>query len=229
MYINKQLDVRAVPHEGIGKNKIDNIPLGIGITETRYVDPFVGAGKMFFSVMSRYNMESAVIYDPNPEVRNFYRQLKSNPCEMLDFYEKYENELEERDFAERQKYMRVCLRRLDYALSGSEEQKLTRRATLFCFAKNYHYLLETHVDSGIIRNNGVLLTPRFCGSKPLSALADIMSKTTVADGDFTECLNYVNGEAVVRIASPSDCSVSKEAVYSFRQIAEGLNARLIED
>lgn len=220
------LNMKKVPSAGIEKGGTEQFPLGLGITATRYIEPFVGCGKVFYSVMSGYRMDSAVICDENPEILNFYRQLKSHPDELIELYLKYEDGLDDRDYEERQSYIRSCLRRSDFSYSNTEEGRLLKKAAIFCFAKNYHYLLENKVVAGIITLSGGTLAPKFYGSEPMVALSKILRRTTILDGNFTECLNYVNSEAIIRIAPPKNHDYP-EKVNSFLSIAKGLGAQVI--
>lgn len=221
------LNMKKVPGAGIESGGIEQFPLGLGITSDIYIDPFVGCGKTFYSVMSAYRMESAVICDENPEVLNFYRQLKNHPDEAIGLYLKYEDGLDDRDYEERQSYIRSCLRRSDYSFSTSEENRLIKKAAIFCFAKNYHYLLENKVSAGVINIANGNISPKFYGEEPLRVLAKLLKKATILDGNFTECLNYVNSEAIIRIAPPVKNHDYPERISSFLAVAKGLGAQVI--
>lgn len=229
MYVSfkQMVNMKEVPKEGIVKGGIEEFPLGIGITATRYIDPFVGAGKTFYSVMTGYNMESAVICDESPELINFYAQMKKHPEELIEMYLKYEDGLDDRDFTDRQKYVRSCLKRADYIYSKSEETRRMNKAAVYCFAKNYNYLLKVRLVSGVTNQRDLIMNPLFCGHKPLSVLAEILQKTTIIQGRFTECLNYVNGEAIIRIAPPEKSFTDSDALKSFVKIAKGLGAQIV--
>jgi DNA adenine methylase len=51
---------------------------------SRYIEPMVGGGAVFFSLASRNNPPESVINDLNAELINAYRQIKANPNLVIE-------------------------------------------------------------------------------------------------------------------------------------------------
>lgn len=51
---------------------------------SNYYEPFVGGGAVFFDVVQRFNIKSAVLYDINPELILTYRVIQQNVNELSD-------------------------------------------------------------------------------------------------------------------------------------------------
>lgn len=64
-------------------------------TIINYFEPFVGGGAVFFDVAQRYKIQSAFLYDINPELILSYRVIQKDVLKLIeilaDFKKRYEN------------------------------------------------------------------------------------------------------------------------------------------
>lgn len=65
------------------------------LSPTKYVEPFFGGGAVYFDILKTYGIhhkETAIINDVNQDLIDMYRNIKSNPKELLYFCNNLEKE-----------------------------------------------------------------------------------------------------------------------------------------
>ncbi len=71
---------------------------------TKYVEPFVGGGSVFFYIFENYELEEYVINDACKELINTYKEIKRDVESVIDALSKMENEYLECDESEYKRY-----------------------------------------------------------------------------------------------------------------------------
>ena len=67
-------------------------PGGLGITITKYAEPFVGGGALLFDILSSYQLEAVFISDINAELINTYQAIRDNAEDLIELLGSYEEE-----------------------------------------------------------------------------------------------------------------------------------------
>lgn len=62
-----------------------------------YYEPFVGGGAVFFDVVQRFKIKSAVLYDVNQELILTYRAIQQDVYRLIEFLNSYQKEYERFD------------------------------------------------------------------------------------------------------------------------------------
>lgn len=164
----------------------DRLPKSYG----HYYEPFVGGGAVFFELAPR----EATINDINASLINAFRQIRSNPQEVMDALDEIDNgQLECED---PKSYYYSIRERYNAHLSG-ETHDITSAALLIYINK--------HCFNGLYRVNakGLFNVP-YNGSTKASytrenilALSEALANVTIMNGDFENaCTDAQSGDFV---------------------------------
>ncbi len=173
-----------------------------------YIEPFVGGGAVFFYIAQLYPIKESVICDINPELILTWRVVKQDVTALIrllsDLQEMYDTRDEAlqldlfyqiRDDLNRQKPS------FDYETYGSHTIK---RASQLLF-------LNKTCFNGLFRLNsrgefnvpfGKYKNPNIVQEKNLIRASHLLTHTTIIQGDFTTCLEYVTSSSFVYIDPP---------------------------
>lgn len=55
-----------------------------------FYEPFLGSGAVFFDVVQKYNVESAMLYDINPELIITYKSIQNNVFNLIEILHRLE-------------------------------------------------------------------------------------------------------------------------------------------
>ena len=215
------------------KHKIDinelkpQLPLDLGVLLTRYVDPFVNNGKMYYEIMSYSGMEDAVICDKDPEIINIYKVVKTNPESLIENLRESEDKFNYETWEEKRILYKSNLGKFSY-IKGNNDKKLSLlRASILIFLiaankyfkENYDNIIEPELTA-----NPIFI----CPEEKIRKMSDYLSVTKIIQGDFNECLPYVNKRTfmIVNPKPPLDPRTLK-AVESFNKIASYKGAEII--
>lgn len=152
---------------------------------TRYFEPFVGGGAVFYEIVQNNNLEFSGINDINQKLMTTYQQIKSKPNELISILEKLEKdykrktEEERKDFfyAVREKYNKDKLNDLDIA--------------------TYLVYLNKTCFNGMYRENskggynvpfGDQKNPTICDKENLLAASECLKNTKITNLSFEESI-----------------------------------------
>ncbi|MDR2509272.1 MAG: DNA adenine methylase, partial [Spirochaetaceae bacterium] len=67
----------------------------------KYVEPFLGGGAQYFSVLEKYNIKNAYLSDLNRDLILTYLVIQKKPDELLDFLEQYQKNYDKTEIEKR--------------------------------------------------------------------------------------------------------------------------------
>ncbi len=186
---------KRLPHE-ILQNK----------TISRYVEPFVGGGAMFFFLQIKYEIGESFLSDSNQDLILTYEVIKKDTkgliqelSEIEDLHlKKSENERKENYYSIRDAYNN---QEIDYQTKSPE---WIRRAAYFIF-------LNKTCFNGLYRLNskglfnvpfGRYKNPTICDEENLKAVQDSLKDTNLFQGDFTDSKEYINDKSFIYLDPP---------------------------
>ena len=108
-----------------------NLPEGMGITITKYAEPFVGGGALLFALLNEYLFEEIYINDNNKELINAFSVVKNNCLELVDQLQTMQEEYGKLNSDEQQAYY-YCQRDRFNELTLKEDTNIVK-AALFIF------------------------------------------------------------------------------------------------
>ncbi len=160
-------------------------PEGLGISITKYAEPFVGGGAVLFDILSSYELESVFISDINAELVNTYLSIRDNSKNLIEMLREYEKEYLPLDIENRKEYYYIKRERFNELMShplGLES------ATLFIFLNRTCFNGLYRVNSKGFFNvpMGAYKNPTICDSKNLSNLSKALANIEIVCGDYRQ-------------------------------------------
>lgn len=175
---------------------------------SRYVEPFVGGGAMFFFLKSKYDLKESFLFDKNKELIMAYEVIKTNHKQLTDelgkiedvHLHKSENDRKENYYRIRDTYNRQ-MRGFDYLHYHDE---WVGRAAYLIF-------LNKTCFNGLFRQNskgefnvpfGRYKNPTICDEDNLARVHKVLQDTNLFCGDFTDSGDYINNNCFIYLDPP---------------------------
>jgi DNA adenine methylase len=175
---------------------------------TRFVEPFVGGGAMFFYFRHRFPFAESTICDINPELILAYQVIRESANNLIAELEALDSAFTGKDDREREAfYYRV---RDEFnetrADAGHRRQKAAeiRHVAQLVFLNHtcYNGLFRVNKKGGFNVPFGRYKKPDILNRDNLLAVAGLLTDTRIIRGDFTACRKYVDDTTFVYLDPP---------------------------
>lgn len=179
-------------------------PANLGVTITKYCEPFIGGGAILFDITSNYEIEEILINDINPELINTYIQIKTNLDQLLNLLDIMQNEFWILETDQRKEYYYTKRERFNFLKITCDKNVNTEKAALFIF-------LNKTCFNGLFRVNkqglfnvpiGSYKKPLICDTTNLTAINKILQNVNIKCGDYKECIDFIDENTFVYIDPP---------------------------
>lgn len=174
----------------------------------RYVEPFVGSGAVFFHIVQTYPIETLFIADINAELILAYRTIKQNVealiVELAAVQERYSlmTETERKSFYYEQRDLYNADKAgIDYA--AFQESWVRRTAQMIFFNKTcYNGLFRVNSRGEYNVPFGRYKNPTISDPFNLRAVSEILQRTEIHNGSYSECIGEVDDATLVYFDPP---------------------------
>ena len=194
--------VKWVGGKGQLIDEIEKLFLANGKTATKYAEPMVGGGALFFSMLSKYQFEELYISDINAELINAYVAIKRDVETLIErlkemqmtFLPLDENSRKFYYYSVRDKFNTVKL----------NDGTSTEKAALFIF-------LNKTCFNGLYRVNrkglfnvpmGAFKNPTICDAENLRNIHNALQNVAIVCGDYTLSKSFIDNKTFVYIDPP---------------------------
>ena len=183
--------------------EIDNeIPNFIKQNQFTYIEPFVGAGAVFFWIIQKYpNINEAVINDINPDLMNTYQIIKENVEKLIQLLKIWENEFHslENNINEKKEYYYSKRKLFNKRKSDNVTQ-----AALFIFLNRtcFNGLYRVNSKNEFNVPIGSYKKPMICDEENLRAVNEVLQNVTILCGDFEKTLKYAENITLFYLDPP---------------------------
>lgn len=176
---------------------------------TKYVEPFVGGGAVFFELSSLYDFETVVLNDINDELILTYTVIKSNVEELIDYLHRIRSEFLELDNLEEKSEVYYKVRNefnqekkhIDYK---KESYDWIRHAGNLIFLNktcfNGLYRLNRKGEFNVPYNKSK--APSIFDEENLRQVSKALKNAILLKGDFENVAEYVDENTFVYIDPP---------------------------
>jgi DNA adenine methylase len=175
---------------------------------TRYVEPFIGGGAVFFALNQRFSFERSYICDVNEELFLSYRVIKRSVKKLISELEMLETAYLSKSEKKREVFY--------YEVRDSFNQKLPEidfghystawiaRAAQIIFLNRtcYNGLFRVNQKGGFNVPFGRYRNPDILNRDNLENVASLLKTTTILQGDFTRCRKSVDKHTFVYFDPP---------------------------
>ena len=169
---------------------------------TKYCEPMVGGGALFFNILSKYDIEQFYISDINAELINAYQVIKSDVDSLIEklqemqmlFYPMNENGRKFYYYSIRDKFNKLQL----------HETTIIEKAAYFIF-------LNKTCFNGLYRVNrkgqfnvpmGAYKNPMICDEENLRNINKVLQNVTIVCGDYSLSQQFIDKDTFVYLDPP---------------------------
>jgi len=183
--------------------EIDNeIPNFIKKNQFTYIEPFVGAGAVFFWIIQKYpNINKAIINDINSDLINTYRIIKENVDKLILLLKIWEKEYHslQNNIHEKKEYY-YSKRKL---FNKRQSDNITQ-AALFIFLNRtcFNGLYRVNSKNEFNVPIGSYRKPMICDEENLLAVSEVLQNVTILCGDFEKTLEYSENNTLFYLDPP---------------------------
>lgn len=208
------------------------IPLMNSGNINTYIEPFIGAGALMWSVIGNYKLDTVYFGDMNGELITLYKMIKDSPDELSSRLVKLADEFLKDDNQERQqkmfyKYRDEYNKLMDkYPDSDYTGQDAIELSAIFmflnrtCFNGLYRVNKSGHfnVPCGKYKNPPIDQTAQI---KENSKLLNSIPNLTIAHAGYEKCLDLIDDKTFVYFDPPYRPITSSSAFTAY--VASGFN------
>ena len=180
------------------------LPSGIGDSIIKYAEPMVGGGAVLFDLIQKYDFKEVFISDVNIEIVNAYRIVRDEVddliCRLYSIQEDY-FELDE-DGRKQYYYAKRCIYNELITCGGRGDS--VEKAALFMFINKtcFNGLYRVNSKGQYNVPIGSYKKPTICDEDNLRASSHILQGVKIVTGDFSECIDFVDGSTFVYFDPP---------------------------
>jgi len=159
----------------------------------RYIEPFVGGGAVFFAIIQKYQVDSAYLYDVNPEIILVYKVIQKDPeklIEKLDIIsQKYKSLTEE----ERKKFFydlrqKYNLQQIKFDFEDYSLDWISRSAMLIFLNRTcFNGLFRLNSQGMFNVPHGRYKNPKILDEDNIIAVSKLLKIAEIKKADFEKC------------------------------------------
>jgi DNA adenine methylase len=175
---------------------------------TKYVEPFIGGGAVFFYLNQRFSFEQCSIYDVNEELILSYRVIKRSVKKLIPELEILESEYLSRSDKKREEFFYEVRNAFNQKLPEIDfknySSKWVERAAQIIFLNRtcYNGLFRVNRKGEFNVPFGRYKDPEILDEDNLEDVAILLKTTQIKRGDFTQCRKFVDDQTFVYFDPP---------------------------
>ncbi len=169
---------------------------------TKYCEPMVGGGALFFNVLSKYDFENLYISDINPELINAYQVIKNNVFELVTKLQ--EMQLLFLPMGDNGRKLYYYSIRDKFNSTALSDNTAIAKAAYFIF-------LNKTCFNGLYRVNrkgqfnvpmGAYKNPTICDEENLFNISRVLQNVTIVCGDYSQSKMFIDKNTFVYLDPP---------------------------
>ena len=178
------------------------LPIDSEKSLTKYCEPMVGGGALFFNMLSKYNFEELYISDINSELMNAYQVVKSNVDNLIDKLQEMQMLFLPMDENGRKFYY--------YSIRDKFNSTELNNKTAVDKAAYFIFLNKTCFN-GLYRVNrkgqfnvpmGAYKNPMICDEENLRHIHEALQNVKIVCGDYSLSKQFIDKDTFVYIDPP---------------------------
>ena len=178
------------------------LPTGGENRLTKYAEPMVGGGALFFSVLSKYNFEELYISDINDELINAYQTVKNDVDNLIAKLNEMQMLFLPMDENGR-KYFYYTVRERFNSTALTEETATEKAAQFIFFNKTcFNGLYRVNRKGQFNVPMGAYKNPTICDDENLRNIHEALKNVTIVCGDYSLSKSFIDKDTFVYIDPP---------------------------
>lgn len=175
---------------------------------SKYAEPFIGGGAVFFFIASNYQIDKFYISDMNENLILTYKVIQQNVDTLIEVLSEIQHRYFQLDF-ERQKLffyeMRTAFNAEQYKIKKlvvDNDSVLQAARLIFLNRTCFNGLYRVNSGGGFNVPFGSYKNPRILDTENLEAVSSLLAKTEIRHGDFTICEDFADSETLIYFDPP---------------------------
>ena len=175
---------------------------------SRYAEPFVGSGALFFEVYQNYPIQECLLADVNPELILVYKTIQQDVNGLIDRLGEIEMHYLELDPDQRKDFYYQIragynLQRETFQYQEFDSEWILRAAyMLFLNRTGYNGLFRLNSKGEFNVPYGRYKKPRILDAENLRRVAALLHGVSIQYGDFGDTADFVNERTLVYFDPP---------------------------
>lgn len=177
-------------------------------TITRYIEPFLGGGAVFFDIAQRFPIKDAVLFDINHELILAYRVIQKKPEELISllreqsqrYYALSEEDRKECFYSIREEYNAQRLR-IDYE-NFSDEWVVRAARIIFLNKTCFNGLFRVNSSGEFNVPFGKYKRPTILDEPNILQVSRLLENAIIRVGSYEKCRRFVNSKSFVYFDPP---------------------------
>ncbi|MDR0967866.1 MAG: Dam family site-specific DNA-(adenine-N6)-methyltransferase [Rickettsiales bacterium] len=173
---------------------------------SRYIEPFVGGGAVFFDLVGKYDFDEVFLFDINPELVILYNVIKNNVQSLISELSKIQSEYfgtpdQTAYYYARRDEFNNFPKQINANMFVSD---FVRRAALTIFLNRtcFNGLFRVNSKNKFNVPMGKYANPRILDSENLLKVSEALQNAVIEQVDFAECLKFVNKDTFIYYDPP---------------------------
>lgn len=190
-----------------GKSQILNeirakYPKGLGVSITKYAEPFVGGGAVLFDVLSRYNFKEVYIGDINLELILTYISIRDNVVGLIDILKALETEYLTSNDDVRKKIYYENRDRFNVLKAARLESVEAAALLIFLNRTCFNGLYRVNSHGAFNVPQGSYKNPTICDEANLRAVSTKLQNIQIICGDYRDSKDFIDKNTFVYFDPP---------------------------
>lgn len=171
-------------------------------TLTKYAEPMVGGGALFFSILSKYDFEKLYISDINAELINAYQAVKNDVENLIAKLNEMQMLFLPMDENGR-KYFYYTVRERFNSTTLTEETAIEKAAQFIFLNKTcFNGLYRVNRKGQFNVPMGAYKNPTICDDENLRNIHEALQNVTIVCGDYTLSKSFIDKDTFVYLDPP---------------------------
>lgn len=178
------------------------LPLDGEKTLTKYAEPMVGGGALFFSILSKYDFEKLYISDINAELINAYQAVKNDVENLIAKLNEMQMLFLPMDENGR-KYFYYTVRERFNSTTLTEETAIEKAAQFIFLNKTcFNGLYRVNRKGQFNVPMGAYKNPTICDYENLRNIHEALQNVTIVCGDYKLSKSFIDKDTFVYLDPP---------------------------
>lgn len=171
---------------------------------TKYFEPFLGGGALFFWLAEQYQFEQSYLYEINPAVSLCYQVIQKNVVKLIRELYQLEQEYLSASESGREKLYYNRREEFNLFLRKKTSNGVVHQAALLIFLNKtcFNGLYRVNSQGEFNVPFGRYKNPNICNDDNLHAVSELLQRAEIVCGDFSQCLEYADSESLVYFDPP---------------------------
>lgn len=173
-----------------------------------YFEPLIGAGAIFFYLMSNYHIKKAYISDINKELILTYNTIKKNPEELINQLKVLESEFIKLDTKKRKEYYLNIRKEFNtqlktYNFNKYSDETITRASyTIFMNKTGFNGLFRLNKKGEFNVPVGRYKNPTICDEENILNVHEILKEVQIENKSYLESEKLITKDSLVYLDPP---------------------------